>query len=107
MECRLCQSRLLLWYVPFCPKSLVFGCSTSSDPQLLDFNISAPAFSDAVPAFKAYCSGFGEGAPYDECEILDDSENIHQVAARLQAVNQTGTGAHLAVSYEFVDPTAE
>ncbi|KKY39979.1 hypothetical protein UCDDA912_g00023 [Diaporthe ampelina] len=72
-----------------------------------DFNISAPAVSESVPAFKAYCSGFGEGAPYDDCEILDDNENLHQVAARLQAVNTTGTGAHLAVSYEFADPTAE
>ncbi|KAI3400116.1 hypothetical protein diail_4347 [Diaporthe ilicicola] len=72
-----------------------------------DFNVSAPAFSESVPAFKAYCSGFGEGAPYEECEILDDEENVHQVAARLEAVNTTGTGAHLTVSYEFVDPTAE
>lgn len=60
-----------------------------------------------MPAFSAYCSGFGEGAPYEECDILDDGANLHQVAARLQAVNTTGTGAHLAVSYEFSDPTAE
>ncbi|POS72599.1 hypothetical protein DHEL01_v209002 [Diaporthe helianthi] len=72
-----------------------------------DFNISAPAFSNSVPAFKASCSGFGEGTPYEECELLDDSNTIRQVAARLEAVNTTGTGAHLAVSYEFVDPTAE
>lgn len=72
-----------------------------------DFNISAPAFSESVPAFNAYCSGFGEGAPYDDCQVLDDNRNPHQVAARLQAVNTTGTGAHLAVSYEFADPTAD
>lgn len=75
--------------------------------SVLDFNISAPAFSESVPAFNAYCSGFGEGAPFDDCQILDDNRNPHQVAARLEAVNTTGTGAHLAVSYEFADPTAE
>ncbi|KAG8168948.1 hypothetical protein KVR01_001697 [Diaporthe batatas] len=72
-----------------------------------DFNISAPAFSNSVPAFKAYCSGFGEGTPYDKCELLDNNETIRQVAARLESVNTGGTGAHLAVSYEFVDPTSE
>ncbi|KAL1847106.1 hypothetical protein Daus18300_014046 [Diaporthe australafricana] len=72
-----------------------------------DFNVSAPAFSDSVPAFNAYCSGFGEGAPYDECEILDDDASVRQVSARLEAVNTTGTGAHLAVSYEFADPKAQ
>lgn len=60
-----------------------------------------------MPAFSAYCSGSGEGAPYDECEFLDDEASVRQVSARLEAVNTTGTGAHLAVSYEFADPKAE
>ncbi|ROV95687.1 hypothetical protein VMCG_07637 [Cytospora schulzeri] len=72
-----------------------------------DFNVSAAAWKTSVPAFKAYCSIGPEGEAYQHCEILDDGTESHLVAARLEAVNTTGTGAHLDVSYEFVDPNAK
>jgi hypothetical protein len=59
-----------------------------------------------APAFLAHCNGTGEGAPYALCKIEDDLGAGRLVAAKLQPVNTTGTGAHLAVSYEFEDPNA-
>ncbi|KUI74245.1 hypothetical protein VM1G_09738 [Cytospora mali] len=80
------------------------GCAHSG--CYADFNVSAEAWKTSIPAFKAYCSVGPEGAAYQSCKILDDEAERHLVAARLEAVNTTGTGAHLAVSYEFVDPNA-
>lgn len=71
-----------------------------------DFNITGPAIGTGIPAFLAYCSGGVEGAPFDQCEVLDEGDVGRQVAAKLQPVNTTGTGAHLAVSYEFQDPNS-
>ena len=70
-----------------------------------DFNITGPASGAGLPAFLAYCSGGVEGAPFDQCEVLDKGDASRRVAAKLQAVNTAGTGAHLAVSYQFQDPT--
>ncbi|KUI58537.1 hypothetical protein VP1G_05852 [Cytospora mali] len=80
------------------------GCSDSG--CYADFNVSAAAWKTSIPAFKAYCSVGPEGASYQGCEVLDEETERHLVSARLEAVNTTGTGAHLAVSYEFVDPNA-
>lgn len=78
------------------------GCARSG--CYYDFNITGPARGAGVPAFLAYCSGGVEGAPFDQCEVLDEGDTSRRVAAKLQPVNTTGTGAHLAVSYEFADP---
>ncbi len=60
-----------------------------------------------IPEFVASCSGSGEGAPYRVCPLSDTSGPVRRVVARLQSANATGIAAHLAVSYEYEDPSAE
>ncbi|KAK7744561.1 hypothetical protein SLS53_003447 [Cytospora paraplurivora] len=72
-----------------------------------DFNVSAAAWKTSIPAFSASCSAGPEGAAYQRCDILDDETETHLVSARLLPSNSSGAAAHLAVSYEFVDPNAE
>lgn len=81
--------------------------SCSSSGCFADFNVSAAAWKTSIPAFSASCSAGPEGAAYQRCDVLDDGTVSRLVAARLEASNTTGTGAHLAVSYEFVDPNVD
>lgn len=84
------------------------GCARSG--CYYDFNVSAPADdqSPARPAFLAYCSGFGEGASYDECTLLDESDVGRRVVAKLlpaiRASNAT-TIAQIQVSLQYTDLT--
>ncbi|KAH7346825.1 hypothetical protein BKA65DRAFT_503376 [Rhexocercosporidium sp. MPI-PUGE-AT-0058] len=63
------------------------------------FNISAPAYND-IPAFSAYCSGTGEGAPFQACEVNDDLPGNRGVAAHLL---EAEVGAHIEVSFQWTD----
>lgn len=76
-----------------------------ADPGITDFDVSGSASSSrpAKPAFKAHCCGFGEGAPFSQCNVLDGGDYGQQVAAQLLAANMTGAGARIAVSYQYID----
>lgn len=58
------------------------------------------------PAFDAYCHGSGEGAPYELCDLLTESETELRVEAKLlegdQAGNESST-ANIQVSLKHVD----
>ncbi|KAI1639644.1 hypothetical protein F4809DRAFT_595019 [Biscogniauxia mediterranea] len=81
------------------------GCS-------YDFNITGTANETARPArpgFKAYCSGEGEGVPYQECTRLDSDDKPLRVVASLLSSNATTNGtrqAHIEVSMMHADPEA-
>ncbi|KAL2070069.1 hypothetical protein VTL71DRAFT_14749 [Oculimacula yallundae] len=63
------------------------------------FNISAPAYN-SIPAFSAYCSGAPEDKFSKACEVNDGQTPNRGVAAHLLEA-ETGTGAHIQVSYQF------
>ncbi|KAH8671071.1 hypothetical protein BX600DRAFT_509775 [Xylariales sp. PMI_506] len=83
------------------------GCASSGCSY--NFNISGPADTQnpARPAFSAYCSGFGEGAPYQECQLLDSSTTDRAVVAKLLTStpsNATSNAvAHIQVSFAYTD----
>jgi hypothetical protein len=73
-----------------------------------DFNISGPADSNnpARPAFLAYCSGSGEGADYEKCELFDEASVQRVVAAKLltsTTSNSSDTIAHIQVTFKYQD----
>ncbi|TGJ88714.1 hypothetical protein E0Z10_g31 [Xylaria hypoxylon] len=74
-----------------------------------DFNITGAenlTQSPATPAFKAYCSGYYEGAPYTLCERLDEEDTDATVVAKLLPSNITANGSRYAViqvSLEYTD----
>lgn len=74
------------------------------------FNVSAPEHSSTAPAFNASCAGTGVGAAYQKCDVpqADPSEThiLQLVSARLDATNETDSGAHLVVSYQIDNGTA-
>lgn len=74
-------------------------------PTKSDFFVAGQSFGGGqIPPFKAYCHGGGEGAPFDQCDMLSGGSTGKAVAAKLGAVNTTGTAAHLAVSYMYTVP---
>ncbi|ORY65337.1 uncharacterized protein BCR38DRAFT_195487 [Pseudomassariella vexata] len=80
------------------------GCTGSG--CFYSFNITGEASTVSrppKPAFFANCAGEIEGAPYRLCTLYDDSTVARRVAAKLLPVNSTGTGAHIQVSYQYVD----
>ncbi|KAI8624451.1 hypothetical protein F5Y19DRAFT_315957 [Xylariaceae sp. FL1651] len=59
-----------------------------------------------VPAFKAYCNGMGEGAPYAPCERLDDEDTDARVVAKLLPSVTAPNGTRpvtIQVSLEYSD----
>lgn len=58
-----------------------------------------------TPSFKAYCSGEGEGASYQVCQSLEESETDYKVEAKLLAGNSTGGSrrAQIQVSLQYTD----
>ncbi|KAI0386581.1 hypothetical protein F5Y04DRAFT_241800 [Hypomontagnella monticulosa] len=73
-----------------------------------DFNVTAVGNSTgkpATPSFKAYCSGEGEGAGYQVCKTLEESETDYRVAAQLLPSNSTGSArrAQIQVSLQYTD----
>ncbi|KAK6076067.1 fimbrin [Seiridium cupressi] len=82
------------------------GCDRSG--CYYDFNVSGPADDQNPkrPAFLAYCAGSGEGAPYSECDLLDEADVARQVVAKLlpaTRANGTNTIAHIEVSLQYTD----
>lgn len=82
------------------------GCARSG--CYADFNVSGPADDQKPPrpAFFAYCSVFGEDAPYEECTLLDTGDVARRVRAKLLPAtrsNDTNTIAHIQVSYQYTD----
>ncbi|KAF7516502.1 hypothetical protein G7054_g14131 [Neopestalotiopsis clavispora] len=74
-----------------------------------DFNVSAPADDNnpARPAFLAYCTGGGEGDPYEECDLLDESDVARRVVAKLLPSTPSNTSsdtvAHIELSFKYTD----
>ncbi|KAJ8128880.1 hypothetical protein O1611_g4752 [Lasiodiplodia mahajangana] len=73
-----------------------------------DFNITGAANLTSrppTPAFKAYCSGDGEGSPYRLCSRLDDEDTDAIVVAKLLPSKITnGTRpAIIQVSLKYTD----
>lgn len=84
------------------------GCARSG--CYYDFNVSGPADdqSPARPAFLAYCSGFGEDGPYEECNLLDEADVARRVVAKLLPAirsndTNTSTIAQIQVSFMYTD----
>ncbi|KAI1845107.1 hypothetical protein JX266_008654 [Neoarthrinium moseri] len=82
------------------------GCD--GDGCYYDFNVSGIASdrNPARPAFLAYCSGSGEGAPYEECDLLDEADVARRVVAKLLPAtrsNGSDTVAHIQVSFQYTD----
>ncbi|KAH6655509.1 hypothetical protein BKA67DRAFT_657444 [Truncatella angustata] len=84
------------------------GCERSG--CYYDFNVSGPADDQNPPrpAFLAYCSGFGEGAEYDECTLLDEGDVARRVVAKLLPAirfnsTNTSTIAQIQVSFQYTD----
>ncbi|CAG8983557.1 hypothetical protein HYALB_00009877 [Hymenoscyphus albidus] len=69
------------------------------------FNITGNTFGQypTIPAFSAECLGEKEGADYRKCTFNDGGSENRTLVAKLLPVNQTGTGAHLQVSYGWTD----
>ncbi|RYP74791.1 hypothetical protein DL769_003938 [Monosporascus sp. CRB-8-3] len=83
------------------------GCARSG--CYYDFNITAEANTTSFPqrpAFSAYCHGFGEGAPYELCDLLMEPKVPLAVEAKLlpadRAPNAT-TKANIQVSVQHID----
>ncbi|KAI0134685.1 hypothetical protein BJ170DRAFT_591646 [Xylariales sp. AK1849] len=77
------------------------GCS-------YDFNVSGVATDNAParPAFLAYCYGFGEGSPYQVCDLLDDASVDRQVVAKLLPATKSNVSdyiTHIQVSLQYTD----
>ncbi|GAW17032.1 hypothetical protein EKO27_g4030 [Xylaria grammica] len=83
------------------------GCARSG--CYYDFNVTGVqnlTQRPATPAFKAYCSGFGEGAPYRLCDRLDEEDTDAIVVAKLLPSNITANGTRSAiiqVSLKYTD----
>ncbi|KAI1156926.1 hypothetical protein F4825DRAFT_140447 [Nemania diffusa] len=73
-----------------------------------DFNVTGAANLTSMPptpAFKAYCSGDGEGSPYRLCTRLDDEDTDAIVVAKLlpsTIINNT-RAAMIQVSLKYTD----
>jgi hypothetical protein len=62
----------------------------------------------ATPAFKAYCFGSVEGAPYSLCQRKDSGDTDAAVVAKLLPSNITANGqriANIKVSLAYPDLT--
>ncbi|RYP30633.1 hypothetical protein DL767_006133 [Monosporascus sp. MG133] len=74
-----------------------------------DFNITAEANTTSIPqqpAFSAYCHGFGEGAPYELCDLLMEPEVPLAVEAKLLPADRVpgeNTKANIQVSVQHID----
>lgn len=78
------------------------GCSRST--CVYGFNITGAAHDPNIPSFSARCDSWaGEGAEYTPCGVNDEGPGNRGVFAKLLAVNETGTGAHIQVSYKWTD----
>ncbi|RYP05386.1 hypothetical protein DL765_009850 [Monosporascus sp. GIB2] len=83
------------------------GCSRRG--CYYNFNITAEANTTSYPqrpAFSAYCHGYGEGAPYELCQLLMEPEVPLGVEAKLlpadRSPNET-TKANIQVSVQHID----
>ncbi|KAI0974105.1 hypothetical protein F4678DRAFT_399347 [Xylaria arbuscula] len=83
------------------------GCARSG--CYYDFNVTGAenlTQYPPTPAFKAYCSGDGEGSPYRLCQRLDDEDTDALVVAKLLPSNTTSNGtrhARIQVSLKYTD----
>ncbi|KAI1181973.1 hypothetical protein F5B17DRAFT_444615 [Nemania serpens] len=82
------------------------GCARAG--CFYDFNITGAANLTSrppTPAFKAYCSGEGEGSPYRLCDRLDEEDTDAIVVAKLLPGTITnGTRpATIQVSLKYTD----
>ncbi|TVY82276.1 hypothetical protein LSUE1_G003087 [Lachnellula suecica] len=81
------------------------GCASSG--CFYDFNIAGSNYktdSFDFPPFTAACSGAGVGAPFTPCAVNgpEGEPGNRGVVARLLPA-ETGAGAHIEVSFEWVD----
>ncbi|KAI1389830.1 uncharacterized protein F4822DRAFT_215541 [Hypoxylon trugodes] len=84
------------------------GCAKQCN---YDFNVTGVGnHSDkpATPSFKAHCSGQGEGAAYEACTALGESETEFAVVAKLlSSNNNTSNGTshrpRIQVSLKYTD----
>ncbi|CAG8954533.1 hypothetical protein HYFRA_00004447 [Hymenoscyphus fraxineus] len=69
------------------------------------FNITGNTFGQypTIPAFSAECLGEGEGADYRKCTFNDGGSENRTLVAKLLPTTESGTGAHLKVSYGWTD----
>ncbi|KAI3342248.1 hypothetical protein F4824DRAFT_485990 [Ustulina deusta] len=73
-----------------------------------DFNVTGAenlTSRPATPAFKAYCSGDGEGSPYRLCQRLDEEDTDAIVVAKLLPSTTTNGTRHakIQVSLKYTD----
>ncbi|KAI1454481.1 hypothetical protein F4805DRAFT_319345 [Annulohypoxylon moriforme] len=86
-----------------------WGAGCSKGACSYDFNVTGignGTAHPAKPAFKAYCSGQGEGADYRACTALEDAGTEYAVVAKLlprNATNETLSRPEIQVSLKFTD----
>ncbi len=90
-----------------CARAGCYYGSSESSPYgvilliiVVDFNVTGAenlTSRPATPAFKAYCSGDGEGSPYRLCQRLDEEDTDAIVVAKLLPSTTTNGTRHAKI----------